>query len=94
MKTWCAAVTLLLAACASQPPSSGPAFDEQLRKDVSSQLQASREVNGWNIQVEAFKGNVTLTGAVTSPRQKQEAERLAASVPGVRVVFNQIVIKE
>lgn len=84
---------LFLFACST--PSRTPASrDEYMQQQIAQQLQASREINGWNIRVQVINGNATLTGPVTSVRQKQEAERIAARVQGVRLIFNQIVIKE
>lgn len=89
MKKWMV-VLVLLAGCAANPQQK----DAAVRDQVVQQLQASTEVNGWNLRVDAINGDVTLTGAVTSMEQKKAAERIAAGVPGVRIVFNQIVIKE
>lgn len=89
LKYW-AVVLAILAGCAANPQER----DAGLREQVAKQLQGSTEVNGWNIRVDAINGDITLSGAVTSAEQKKAAERIATSVPGVRIVFNQIVIKE
>lgn len=94
MKKLIAVVLLALAACASEPKMTPAQRDAGLSAQVSQELQASTDVNGWNIKVETYNSNVTLTGAVGSVKQKQAAERIAGAVSGVKLVFNQIVIKE
>ncbi len=101
------ALAALLTACASAPqptadvtPASADALarqqaamDSALVKDVRQRLEASREVNGWNLKVEVYQGNVTLTGVTNNPKEKAAAERIASEAQGVKAVFNQIVIK-
>jgi len=69
-------------------------YDEQIATDVRRFLEQSREVNSWNIKVEVYQGDVTLSGAVRTTREKQIAEQLSSGVVGVKNVFNQIVIKQ
>ncbi len=45
------------------------------------------------IDVSALGGEVTLSGAVTSPRVKQAAEEIARSIPGVVVVLNELRVE-
>lgn len=101
------AVAALLTACAAAPeraPDVSPAsidaqarqqalLDSALAKDVRQRLEASREVNGWNLKVEVYQANVTLSGTTNNLKEKAAAERLASEVPGAKAVFNQIVIK-
>lgn len=92
----CAALALGLGACSSPPPAPAPAVapDVGLANQVRQSLQASTDVNGWAVGVDSHNGQVTLTGTVTSQKQKQAAERIASAVPGVKIVFNQLVVKE
>ena len=69
-------------------------LDGQIQSDTKRALEQSRDVNAWNIAVEVYQGNVTLSGPVHSPREKQAAEQIASSVSGVKAVFNQLVIKQ
>ncbi|WP_243375491.1 BON domain-containing protein [Geotalea sp. SG265] len=69
-------------------------MDDQILADVKLGLSQSREINGWNIKTEVYQGNVTLSGAVRTGREKQVAEQIASGVMGVKAVFNQIVIKQ
>lgn len=68
-------------------------LDSAIAKDVRQRLEASREVNGWNLKVDVYQGNVTLSGPVNSTKEKAAAERIASEVQGAKAVFNQIVVK-
>jgi osmotically-inducible protein OsmY len=69
-------------------------YDEQISVDVKRALEQSRDINAWNIKVEVYQGNVTLSGPVRTIREKQTSEQLASGVMGVKTVFNQLVIKQ
>jgi len=69
-------------------------LDGQIRSDVQRAFQMSREVAARNIAVEVYQGNVTLSGPVRSPREKQTAEQIASGIAGVKAVFNQLVIRQ
>lgn len=69
-------------------------LDDQIVTDVRRSLEQSRDVNAWNIKAEVFQGNVTLSGAVRTQREKQSAEQTASAVQGVKAVFNQLIIKQ
>jgi hyperosmotically inducible protein len=60
---------------------------------VKSQLAADPEVNSFNIDVDALRGEVTLSGVVTDDRAREEAERIARATEGVRAVRNEIRIR-
>jgi len=68
-------------------------LDGAIAKDVRQRLESSREVNGWNVKVEVYQGNVTLSGTANSLKEKAAAERIASEVQGAKAVFNQIVVK-
>ncbi|HJV64846.1 MAG TPA: BON domain-containing protein [Geomonas sp.] len=70
------------------------ALDAQIMSDIKRALQDSRDVNAWNIRVDVYQRNVTLTGPVRTAREKQAAEQISAAVQGVGAVFNQLVVKE
>ena len=69
-------------------------LDGQIRGDARRALEMSRDVNAWNIAVEVYQGNVTLSGPVRTLREKQRAEQITSGVMGVTAVFNQLVIKQ
>jgi serine/threonine protein kinase len=93
-------------AAASSPPTPKPASapppaqsggywtDQGVTLRVQSRLQFSRSM--WNanegIVVAVRNGVVTLTGTVPTPEDVAEAERLAATVAGVRAVRNQLKV--
>jgi osmotically-inducible protein OsmY len=69
-------------------------YDAQISADVKRSLEQSRDLNAWNIKVEVYQGEVTLSGPVRTSREKQAAEQLAAGVVGVKTVFNQLAIRQ
>lgn len=69
-------------------------YDNQISADVMRSLEQSRDVNAWNIKIEVYQGDVTLSGPVRTSREKQVAEQLAAGVVGVKTVFNQLAIRQ
>lgn len=69
-------------------------YDVQILSDVKRSLEQSRDINAWNIKVEVYQADVTLSGPVRTLREKQIAEQIAAGVMGVKNVFNQIAIKQ
>jgi osmotically-inducible protein OsmY len=96
--TVAAALTaVLLAACAgtSTKESTGEALDDSvITTKVKSALLADKRVSGMDVSVETFKGRVLLSGYVKSPEERQTAERIARSTPGVRGVNNKIALRE
>ena len=68
------------------------ASDTAITAKVKSALLADEKVKGMKIDVETKEGTVTLTGTATSPAEKEQAERLASSVEGVRNVVNRISV--
>lgn len=69
-------------------------IDDGLSRQVKAALAGNRDLNSWNFRIETYQRNVTLSGAVRTPREKQLAEDVARSVSGVANVFNQIVIRQ
>jgi osmotically-inducible protein OsmY len=50
-------------------------------------------VKALDVKVDTYKSVVQLNGFVETEQQKEQAQRLAASVPGVASVTNNIAIK-
>ena len=67
--------------------------DAAISTKVKSNLLASDEVSGTNIQVETFKGDVQLSGFVDDHDQVKKAEKIASKVQGVRSITNNIIVK-
>jgi hyperosmotically inducible periplasmic protein len=68
------------------------ASDSRITATVKSKLIGDKYVDGFRIGVETWEGVVTLHGEVGSSIPREQAERLAASVDGVKSVRNEIRI--
>lgn len=66
--------------------------DDRIFDDVCTLLMASEELDPSAVEVRVLNGEVTLLGTVESRFEKQLAERLADSPPGVTDVNNQLRI--
>ena len=72
-------------------PHQHPSPDE-VKKKIENALVRSAETDAKRIQVEVRGDKVILTGTVRAWAEKQEAERIAWSAPGVASVENRIVV--
>jgi hyperosmotically inducible periplasmic protein len=68
------------------------ASDSRITTAVKARLIGDKYVDGMRIGVETYEGVVTLSGEVTSNLPREQAEKLATSVEGVKSVRNQIKI--
>jgi hyperosmotically inducible protein len=88
---------IFLSVFACQTPagrSPGEVFDDgTITSKVKAKLFRDPVVSGFAVSVQTFQGEVTLIGAVDSPKTRQRAEILAREVPGVRKVHNLLKIK-
>lgn len=66
---------------------------EELRRKIEDALVRSAETDAERITVEVHGDKVTLKGTVRSWAEKEEAEQVAWSAPGVTSVDNQIVVR-
>ncbi len=66
--------------------------DAFITTKIKSKLTVSGDVNPFNIDVDTQNGVVTLSGRVTKPEAKAEAERIARETEGVREVHNNITV--
>jgi osmotically-inducible protein OsmY len=64
----------------------------EIKRKIEEAFRRSAEVDANRITVEAVGGDVILKGTVRSWAERQEAERVAWSAPGVVSVDNRLVI--
>ncbi len=67
--------------------------DKTLSYKVSNAVHSDSEYKMGGVDVKAFRGNVQLSGFVTTEAQKNRAGEIARSVPGVQSVENNITVK-
>lgn len=91
----CASLISLLVACTTPAGrSTGQVVDDAaITTQVKADLLADKEVSGFAVSVETFKGEVVLTGAVDSWAQSNRAAQIARRVHGVSTVKNLLKIK-
>lgn len=66
--------------------------DDAIEKDFKAVIIANK-LDDQHIQYEAKNGVLTLKGDVDTTAQRQQAEKLAASVPNVQQVVNELDVK-
>jgi hypothetical protein len=67
--------------------------DSSVRDQIHERLTRHGYLNARDISVEVRNGEVTLMGLVDDRRSKRIAEQVAESVPGVRDVHNQLLLR-
>lgn len=60
---------------------------------VKTKLLADSEIKSLPITVNSYKNTVQLSGFVHNRAQSLRAERIAASVPGVTTVTNDLIVR-
>jgi hypothetical protein len=66
--------------------------DAEIAQEVREELRQEPELQGAAIDVTAVDGHVTLTGTVSSPDARGQAERVADGVAGVKEVLNTLEV--
>ena len=68
--------------------------DSILTTKIKAGMLADPGVKATEVSVETNSGEVTLSGAVSSHPEMEEAERIAKSVSGVKTVVNKLTLKK
>ncbi|MES2297136.1 MAG: BON domain-containing protein [Pseudomonadota bacterium] len=92
----CSAAALALVACASTRTSEGTGEyvdDTVITTKVKAALFEDPELKAHEINVETFKGNVQLSGFVSTKEEEQKAVEVTKNVKGVRSVKNSMLLK-
>lgn len=89
------AVSTTGCAVANNPESIGVHIDDQsITTAVKQRFLDSPQVDGRAIKVEARNGTVLLTGVAANYAEKSSASEIALSVEGVRLVQNEITVRQ
>lgn len=86
------AAVALAGACATTQSPREQVDDTAIHSKVKTKLTADRFSNISNVDINVTNGIVTLAGEVPSAQVKEEAEREAWSVKGVRQVINNLQV--
>ncbi|SUB30468.1 putative lipoprotein [Yersinia pseudotuberculosis] len=94
----CIAIIMAMAvsACAPTAKSEGTGGyldDTVVTTKVKAALLGEKNLKSTAINVETFKGRVQLSGFVSSSQDANRAVQVTRSVPGVKSVSNQMLIK-
>ena len=79
------ALSMGFTGCATNDRTSGQVINDALNSDAVLKYP--------DVKVNAFNGTVQLTGFVDTDQQRARAAEIAAGVPGVTQVINEITIK-
>ncbi|ENG6268566.1 TPA: BON domain-containing protein [Yersinia enterocolitica] len=98
ISTLCVAVIMAMAisACAPTAKSEGTGGyldDTVVTTKVKSALLGEKNLKSTEISVETFKGRVQLSGFVSSRQDANRAVQITRSVPGVKSVSDQMLIR-
>lgn len=89
-------IALTLAACAGtkSSDSTGTYFDDTvITSRVKALLIGDATVSGTAVSVETVRGTVQLSGFVKTAAERSKAVELARTVPGVKDVKNDILLR-
>ena len=88
-------LSLALAGCAADTKKQTVEYfdDTTITTKVKTKLFDDPQTSGFAITVKTYKGTVQLSGFVTSDKEKDRAGELAKTVPGVKDVKNDLIVK-
>jgi len=67
--------------------------DTTITTRVKARFAEDKTVSAMAINVETFKGTVQLSGSAKSAEERAKAQSIAAEVPGVQAVRNDILVR-
>ena len=68
------------------------ASDTRIVADIKQKLLRDKTISGWDVNVDSYKGEITLHGNVVSQNAKERALLIAQSVKGVTKITSKLVI--
>ncbi len=68
------------------------ASDTRIVADIKQKLLRDKTISGWDINVDSYKGEITLHGNVVSQTAKERALLIAQSVKGVSKITSKLII--
>jgi osmotically-inducible protein OsmY len=91
----CFFIISVLSGCAavSKPDGTDHKYDATITSKVKSAIQNDSSLDMADINVETYKGVVQLSGFVDSPEDIRKAGDIAAGVPGIISVKNDLIVK-
>jgi hypothetical protein len=72
----------------------GPRPDESIADEVSDLLTERLEISPTDIAIRVSDGTVVLSGLVDSDHQRDAAENIALTVPGVAAIENNLTVRD
>jgi hyperosmotically inducible protein len=67
--------------------------DATITTRVKAKLLEDKTTGGLSINVDTLNGTVALSGFAKSSAERQQAENLARSTPGVKTVRNNLIVR-
>jgi len=68
------------------------ASDTRIVADIKQKLLRDKAISGWDVNVDSYKGEVTLHGNVSSLTAKERALLITQSVKGVTKINSKLII--
>jgi len=68
------------------------ASDTRIVADIKQKLLRDKAISGWDVNVDSYKGEVTLHGNVSSQAAKERALLITQSVKGVTKINSKLII--
>jgi osmotically-inducible protein OsmY len=76
-----------------RPRAVDSSLDSGIEDNYNAAIKAHKKVDDQSISYSSKNGTLVLKGSVRTSAQKNEASKLAKSIPGVKEVVNEIEVK-